>query len=271
MPSERYLRLRVAQAKGHASAMADPEESVFGLSPPPRKEDLIFRAGEDWSTNACITNSHNADVVYSDGFRRAAIQLAEQVCESAQGMDVLIYPIVYLYRHHTELVLKSIIEVASDLLDRKLSRSELNKLGRHNLSELWALVRPLLDPVCEAAANPPLPLEDLQGIDSYIQQLHEHDPDGQRFRYPTIKLKNAGSRSQSPARGASLSPDLKLVNVRIFANAMEQLADYLEGIASWFSDLLQRRAASLSRTARGRRSGCPRSRSPVTQTLVHRA
>ena len=215
--------------------------SVVGLSPPPRKDDVIFRAGEDWQANACIAHWHNVEVAYSAGFRRAALQLAEQVCESARGQDVLIYPIVYLYRHHVELVLKSIVEVASDLLDRELSERELKTLGRHGLSELWMVARPLLDPVCELAANPPFPPEDLEGIDSYIQQVHEHDPDGQRFRYATTKLKSAGSRSRSPARGPSLSPELKLMNIRIFANAMEQLADYLEAIESWFGHLLQQR------------------------------
>ncbi len=81
----------------------------------------------------------------------------------------------------------------------------------------------------------------MEGVHSYIQQVHEHDPDGQRFRYATTKLKSAGSRSRSPARGPSLGPELNLVNIRIFANAMEQLADYLEAIESWFGHLLQQR------------------------------
>jgi hypothetical protein len=205
--------------------------SVVGLSPPPRKENVIFQAGEDWQTNACIAHWHNVEMAYSDGFRRAALQLAEQVCESARGQDVLIYPLVYLYRHHVELVLKSIIELASDLLDRELLQRELKTLGRHNLVELWAVARTLLDPVCELVGNPPFPPEDLEGINSYIHQIHEHDPDGQRFRYAT----------RSRARDPSLSPELKLVNVRIFANAMEQLADYLEAVKSWFGHLREQR------------------------------
>lgn len=214
---------------------------MVGLSPPPRKEDVIFRAGDDWQANACIAHWHGVEVAYSTGFRRAARQLAEQVCESARGQDVLVYPIVYLYRHHVELVLKSIIEVASDLLNRVLSERELKTLGQHSLSELWTLAKPLLDPVCELVANPPFPPQDMEGIDSYIQQVHEHDPDGQRFRYATTKLKSSGRLSRSHARAPSLSPELKLVNIRIFANAMDLLADYLEAVESWFGHLLWQR------------------------------
>jgi hypothetical protein len=40
----------------------------------------------------------------------------------------------------------------------------------------------------------------------------------------------------------SLKPELKLVNIRLFAVAMEKLADYLEGIESWFGHLHEKRA-----------------------------
>jgi hypothetical protein len=74
-------------------------------------------------------------------------------------------------------------------------------------------------------------------VSSYIGQIHAHDPDGQRFRYATTKLKGNANRKRSRARGPSLKPDLKLVNIRLFAIAMEKLADYLEHIESWFGHL----------------------------------
>lgn len=73
----------------------------------------------------------------------------------------------------------------------------------------------------------------MEGIDSYVRQLHEHDPDGQRFRYATAKTKRAGARKGSVSRGPSLSPELNVINIRAFAIAMEKLADYLEGIDRW--------------------------------------
>lgn len=212
--------------------MSGEGESVIGSAPPPRKEDALFGPGEDWQSNACIAQ-WDADWAYSNGFRRAAERLAEHVCETGGGQDVLIYPIVYLYRHHVELVLKAIIKSASGLLDRELTEQDLKTLGRHALRELWQTARPLLDPVCDRADNPPFPVTDLDGVDSYICQIHAHDPDGQRFRYGTMKARGANQPSLRP----SLGPDLKLINVRMLASAMEKLADYLEGIEGWFAEL----------------------------------
>jgi hypothetical protein len=47
------------------------------------------------------------------------------------------------------------------------------------------------------------------------------------------KRRVTGDRGFRP----SLNPKLKLVNIRLFAVAMEKLADYLEGIKGWFAHL----------------------------------
>jgi len=214
-------------------AMSDDDLSVLGSGPPPRKEDVLFRGDEAWTTNACIAH-WDADWAYSRGFRPAAERLASHVCETGTDQDVLIYPIIYLYRHHVELVLKAIIKSAFWLLDRELTTQDLKTLNCHSLLELWQTARPLLDPVCDRASNPPFPVAELEGVDSYIRQIHDHDPDGQSFRYTTRKAKGA---NRSGPRTPSLSPQLKLVNVQVFAAAMEKLAAYLDGIEGWFVSL----------------------------------
>lgn len=205
---------------------------MFGRTPPPRKEDVLFGLAEDHQSNACIAQ-WDADGAYSRGFRRAAERLAEHVCETGTGQDVLIYPIVYLYRHHVELMLKAILKSASRLLERKLTEQSLWALDHHGLQELWQEVRPLLDPVCGKAGNPAFPVADLDGVDSYIRQIHAHDPGGVRFRYGTMKAKGFKRLGFPPP----LHPNLTLVNVGMLAAAMEKLADYLEGIEGWFAHL----------------------------------
>jgi hypothetical protein len=229
--------------------MNDENESVIGPLPPPRATDVLFGSGDDYGTNACISHWHAVDFGYTSGFRQAGLRLAEHVCETASDQDVLVYPIVYLYRHHIELVLKSIVEVAAALLDRELTEPDRRTLGGHDLSRLWDTTRPLLNPVCALVPHPPFPDDDLQGIDSYIRQLHEHDPDGQRFRYATTKPKRSDRRGTAVGI-PSLNSDLKLVNIRAFAYAVEKLADYLEGIEGWFGDL-QDAKAEWRRTQRG--------------------
>lgn len=220
--------------------MAEDEESVVGISPPPRKADVLFGGGTDWMTNACVSYGPS-EVAYQSGFRRAALHLAEHVCETGRGQDLLIYPIVYLYRHHVELALKSIIGLACGLLKHELTGKDLKALGRHDLADLWKLTRPRLDPVYELAGNTAFPPADLEGIDSYIQQLHEHDPDGQRFRYAKVKSKQPGAASRS-----FLPLELTNINIRDFAIALEKLADYLDAIETWFDHLADQQAEMLA-------------------------
>lgn len=219
--------------------MVGKVDSEVDASPPPRKGDVLFGPGKDWRADACV-NYGEGEVAYQGGFRRAALHLAEHVCETGRGQDFLIYPIVYLYRHHVELALKSIIGVSCVLLDRKLTGEDFKTLGRHDLAELWKLARPLLNLVCTSAGNAEFPPDDLEGIDAYIWQLHEHDPDGQRFRY-------ARTKNRKP----SLHPDLQHINIRVFAVALERLADYLDAIETWFDHLADQKAEMLAEYAEG--------------------
>lgn len=202
----------------------DSEISV-GISLPPRSNDVLFGPGADWQANACV-NFGMPEVAYQDGFRRAAYYLAERVCDTGREQDFLIYPIVFLYRHHIELALKSLISLGSFLLDRKLGEADRRTISRHDLCNLWKLAMPLLNQVCEWSGEGALPPADLEGIDSYIRQLHAHDPDGQRFRY-------ARTRKQA----SSLNPALRNINIRDFAIALEKLADYLDALETWFDQL----------------------------------
>lgn len=208
------------------------EASVVGELPPPRADDVLFGPGSDWQANACVNYMfpYRGELAYRIGFRRAAFQLAVQVCETAQGQDYLVYPIVYLYRHHVELALKAIIDSSSYLVSRKLSSKDKRTLGSHHLANLWALAAGQMNDVCETVGNRPFPSANLEGIASYIRQLHDHDPDGQRFRYATVRAARHGN---------SLPADLKLINIRDFADALERLVDYLEGVASWFDHLVE--------------------------------
>jgi hypothetical protein len=210
------------------------EVSVFSSVPAPRKDDKLFcAAADDWQTNAYIAK-WDVGYAYCSGYRTAAFSLSEKVCETYSEQDKLVYPIVYLYRHHVELALKGITVVASALLDKELTDHELNALGRHQLNELWKNLKPMLNPVCKLVQDDSFPIEDIEGIESYINQLHEHDPDGQRFRYATIKQRQKKTKREE----ASLKEDLRHINIRVFATGMEKLAEYLECIEGWFGDLL---------------------------------
>ena len=208
---------------------ADEGEGSVGIAPPPRASDVLFGQGVDWQANACV-NFGPTEVAYQSGFRKAAFYLAEHVCNTGREQDFLIYPIVYLYRHHIEVALKSLIALSGCLLDRELGGTDQKTVGRHDLVDLWKLARPLLNQVCESSGDGALPPADLEGIDSYIRQLHAHDPDGQRFRYARTRKK-----------ASSLNPDLHNINIRNFAICLEKLADYLDALETWIDQLAEQK------------------------------
>lgn len=216
--------------------MTDETESVFGSSPPPRARDVLFGASsEDWPLNACIQHWGEVNYAYKAGFRRAALQLTERMCEQPVDQDSIVYPIVYLYRHHVELMLKDIFRLTADLLEISVSGSQVKHLGRHDLAQLWSMVRPMLDPVCKLVGSDLLPSADLDGIDAYMRQLNAHDPRGESFRY---------ARSRDATR--TLGADLVHINIRSFAIQMEKLADYLDGLENWLAMLIDGRNETYS-------------------------
>jgi hypothetical protein len=58
------------------------------------------------------------DYPYREGYRRGAGQLAKYVCDEGRDQDFLVFPIVYLYRHHVELALKGILQQLAELAGR---------------------------------------------------------------------------------------------------------------------------------------------------------
>jgi len=215
--------------------MSEDLQSIFTSTPPPRVGDILFGPNkDDWSLNACIQHWGEVDYAYKAGFRRAAFQLVEKMCEQPINQDLIVYPVVYLYRHHIELVLKDVFRLAANLLDVSISGSQIKHLGRHDLAQLWIMIRPMLDPVCKMAGEDPLPTADLEGIDAYMRQLNEHDPRGESFRY---------ARSRDETR--SLNADLVHINIRSFAIQMEKLADYLQGLEHWLGMLVDGRNEAL--------------------------
>ena len=76
----------------------------------------------DWKNNACLRDGD--EYAYREGYRRGAQLLVQAVGESARDQDFLVYPIVFLYRHHIELVLKRVIKQAPYLIERELTKAK---------------------------------------------------------------------------------------------------------------------------------------------------
>jgi hypothetical protein len=141
------------------------------------------------------------------------------VAETERDQDFLVYPIVFLYRHYIELTLKEIIARTPYLIERDLSEAEKKHLTGHRLDLLWSDFKPLSGDITKAGGWVDLPIEDINGIDDYIRQISEIDPDSQRLRYSHLKKGEP-----------SLPEQLTHINLRHFGELMDRLARYLWGI-----------------------------------------
>ncbi len=200
-------------------------EDRYAAPPPPRKGDKLFRGDlQDWKNNACLRDGD--EYAYREGYRRGAQVLVRAVEESACDQDFLVYPIIFLYRHHIELVLKRVIKQAPYLIERALTKAENDHLEQHRLDLLWQDFKPMAAAITKAAGWNELPTEDVEGIDDYIRQIFEVDPGSYSLRY-----------AHSKKGGPSLPKDLTHINLRHFGELMERLANYLGGLEAAMCDL----------------------------------
>lgn len=213
----------MADSKDHEVA------SIFGFLPSPRTSDVLFSADyRRTDLNACVEHWGDVNWSYKKGFRRAACQLADRMIEKPEDQDSIVYPIVYLYRHHIELLLKDILRNSFFLVSCPLSSKEEKALKNHALSPLWAPITSHLPSICEKAGQNAIPVEDIRGVGSYLKQMDSLDYSGQSFRY---------ARDKGHKR--SLPESLKHINIGVFSIRMEQLSSYLEGLDSWLSTLVE--------------------------------
>jgi hypothetical protein len=118
--------------------------------PWPRKGDDPLALDSDWWHNACLNcwGSETPWSVYAEGFKLAG-HAAVAVVEAKQvDQDLLVYPVMFNYRHYIELALKGLIRDARRLLDEPGGAP-----AGHDLMALWNTARPLLRRMSQAATR----------------------------------------------------------------------------------------------------------------------
>jgi hypothetical protein len=129
-------------------------------------------------------------------------------------MNHLVYPILFLYRHHLELRLKDILSVAQRVGIRK-GRCPKN----HDIKQQWSEVRPILSKLAGKGDR-----RWFQSVAHCIKQIAELDPTSDAFRYPTTK---GGSDS---VKGVTQ------VHIGLLRETMTEILDWLEAGAGLLHD-----------------------------------
>lgn len=194
--------------------MADASSNAFGF-PWPQKGDQLISSDPGHPLNAWLSDQ-TGSVAYIEGYKRAAEIIWQQVEVSPReaGIDYLVFPMVFLFRHYTELCLKGIIAVCSYI---KTAQGEYPT--HHSLMDLWRSARSRLEEI-----GPGCSAETLDSMAEMIRQLDQIDPGSFSFRYYVTK-------DLKPAL-----PQTDGLNLAVFHEGMAKMINFFEGAQSMLSD-----------------------------------
>jgi hypothetical protein len=185
----------------------NPDNKDWQDSPLPTAADVLFRSDEDSWNNACLHFAPDGWLTYALGYKEAADRLVAQLVEEQRYQDLLVYPIVFLYRQYLELAIKGLIRQGQMLLDVpvKLPTS-------HRIDQLWVECSKLLERV-----SPGDSIEEQRHIGRLLCEFSNVDPTSTAFRYP---VDTAGNRS---------IPGVRHINLRNVRDVIGKIAIILDG------------------------------------------
>lgn len=154
---------------------------------------VFIGGGADWHNNAQLmhelsrySGSAHRWAVYAYGYKEAADRLVAGINERQGWQDFLLYPILYLYRHYLEVMVKGQIRDAQKLLgierpvDRKEKRRhKLEAAEGHDILALWGYLLSLVYQLHPEQS----PAQMAEGT-RVIAAFSELDATGDAFRYP---------------------------------------------------------------------------------------
>jgi|SRR6266853_4975756 len=190
------------------------------LTPPelpwPQTGDKLFISDTDWWHNACLSFARDKWDLYATGYKDAADIIVNRIIETRQGMDFLVYPVAFLYRHYLELRLKELIIHGQQLLNLT---DEFKHV--HRIDQLWQSCRRILEEVWPDGSA-----TDLDAVGVCIAEFCAFDQQSMSFRYPETK------------DGNPTLPDLRHVNLRNLRDVVNRISGLLEGSSSGISAYL---------------------------------
>lgn len=178
----------------------------------------LFKGIEKDETNADIGWIVSKASTYEYGYLKAAQILSKGYSEHyVIDKDSLIFPIIFLYRQHIELSIKSIIRK----LDKRLvNERKDNILEKHRLLDLWDEMIKLYtlyisqNNLLQVFISPPLNKER-----EIVKEFHKVDQDSFSFRYSTSK------------DGNELLKDITYISLDHFQTQISTVVDAIDKIS----------------------------------------
>ena len=174
----------------------------------PNAGDRLFVSANQWWQNASVADSTFTRMVSMEsGFKEAGDLLVDKTREDNHHRSVLIYPIIFCYRHSLELALKYII----NMYGRAAGVSPNTK--EHNLARLWPHCRAVIEYFDPKNDDPAL-----DAVEACIAEFTKIDPGSDTFRYPTN------------SEGQSITINLPPVNLLELRDTMEAIHNFFTGV-----------------------------------------
>ena len=152
--------------------------------------------------------------VYVCGYKEAGDRLVCGIDSGQLGQDMLVFPILFLYRQYLELSIKAQIRECQSLLCIARPCSPKSVEGRilasqgHDLVGLWQYLQQLVSRV-----YPTLPASAVSEIDRVILAFAKHDPRGDEARYPLTTSEQRTLRELPAINLRRLSEDISRADV----------------------------------------------------------
>lgn len=118
--------------------------------------------------------------LYIEGYKNAADCLVDCAAEVHEA-DILVYPIVFLYRHYIELQLKDLLQILY-----KYHNLSCEPPGHHYLVKLWCEFRTLMERIDKSFWG----IEHYDHIEARIKEFDLIDKKSDSFRYPLDRKGN---------------------------------------------------------------------------------
>ena len=174
-----------------------------------------------------INNDH-ALFLIAEGYKNATMELLNKLLNDKEidwlQLDTLIYPVVFLFRHHLEIIMKDTIRY-ENILEGNSFSDEVGFPIEHSLIDLWIDLRPDIEKryihydeelkkECIEANNT---------VENMLSEIDNLDKGSYSFRYPF----NTPRRGNNEINYSLPQMSIDLENLK---NNMIKLIDYFDGI-----------------------------------------
>jgi hypothetical protein len=176
-----------------------------------RDDQKIFKPlGSRW--NACLQN-YMEFAQLARYYLESANALIGRTIDDRSKLDVYVYSAVFLYRHSIELLLKESIWMSNFLLGRGKTFPQ-----KHDLMVLWRSLKN--NATSLLGTDFPLNGEEVQYVETTLEEIIKYDPGSDAFRYPLDK------KMQRP------HPDVYHVNVKSLYERFNQIHEHIGQIST---------------------------------------